>query len=291
MQLQKLGERKITKQITKRFSIPYDDCALFEINGEYLLITTDMVYKKTHFPKEATFYQMGWYSIAINISDIASKGGEPIAYIVAFGLPRKMEIKNLEEILDGMEDCIDEYGGKLIGGDTKEANEITIVVTALGKVEKENFIPRKGARINDYIYVTGTLGKGGASLLDKNMEKLLLIKPRLKEGRKLARIGINCCMDLSDGLASSLYQLMDINQVGFKIYANKLPIDKDAKKYKNWLNLALYYGGDYELLFTTPKEIKGIKKIGKVIERKEVIIVKNGKEIKMENKGYEHFIS
>lgn len=289
MQLRNIGERKITKEITERFSIPYDDCSFIEMGDDYLLITTDMVYRKTHFPKKATFYQMGWYSIAINISDIASKGGVPLAYSVALGLPRNMEKESLDEILDGMEDCIKKYGGKLIGGDTKETDEIMIAVTAFGKVKKDEFIPRKGAKIGDKVYVTGSLGKGGAALLENNMEKLLLIEPKLKEGIELAKSKVNCCIDLSDGLAISLYQLMEINNVGFRIYANMLPIDPMAKKYG--LEVALYYGGDYELLFTASKPIKNAILIGEVIEKEKVLIVDKEEEKEMERKGYEHFIN
>ena len=294
MKLKDIGERQLTYKITSRFSIPFDDCYFLPVDGEYLLLTTDMVWKKTHFPKNATPYHIGWYSIAVNVSDIVAKGGEPFAYLVALGLPKEMESEKLNEILDGMEDCIKLYGGKVVGGDTKEADEIMIAITAIGKVKKDEVLPRKGAKAGEAVFVTGSLGRGGIALLKNDLDKLLLVKPRIKEGRWLAKNRVaTTCMDLSDGLASSLYQLSKINGVGFRIFADYLPIDEDAN-----LELALYYGGDYELLFTAPKEKKenieekiNAKMIGEVIGERKITLIKDGEEYEIENKGYEHFKS
>lgn len=297
MKLSQIGERKLTYNATKKFSIPYDDCAFIDFGREYILLTTDLTARKTHFPESATFYQMGWYSIAVNISDICAKGGEPIAYTLAIALPRDMEKNEYEELLNGVEACIKKYGGKLAGGDTKEANDIVIVVNAIGKVSKKEFMPRKGSLPGYAVYVTGSLGRGGSALIDGDMEKLLIIEPKVKEGRILAKAGVKSCMDLSDGLASSLYQLMEVNKVGFRIYEDMLPISENAKKHENFLELALYHGGDYELLFITSENIGkelekiiDVKRIGEVIKERKVVIVRDGKEEELENRGYEHFI-
>ncbi len=298
MKLSEIGERKLTYFVTEKFNIPFDDAAFLPHGKEYLVITTDMVGRKTHFPPSTTFFQMGWYAIAVNISDIAAKGAMPIAYSVAVGLPRNLEKENYEELLEGMEKCIEKYGGEIIGGDTKETNDIVIAVTAFGKVKKGYEMLRKGAKEGDAVFVTNSVGRGGAALLDNDVKKLLLIEPRLKEGLLLAEKRIaTSCMDLSDGLASSLYQLARVNNLGFRIYADKIPVAKEARKHENWLELALYYGGDYELLFTAPEEkVKGIeedidaRKIGEVIGEKKVLLVEEGKEKEMEDRGYEHFI-
>ncbi|RLF44654.1 MAG: thiamine-phosphate kinase [Thermoplasmata archaeon] len=297
MKLRQIGERKLTYYVTEKFDIPFDDAAFLPFDNEYIVLTTDMVARRTHFPEKATFYQMGWYSIAVNISDLAAKGAKPLAYLAAIAMPPSLEEENYREMLNGMEACIKEHGGKLIGGDTKEADDIIIAITAMGRVKKEETMFRKGAKTGDAVYVTGCIGRGGAALLEGNMDDLLLIKPRIKEGIMLAESRVaTACMDLSDGLASSLYQLAKINGIGFKIYEDMLPVSKVAKKYENWLEIALYYGGDYELLFTSSEEkaekIKekiNARKIGEVIKERKVTLVKNGREIEMENRGYEHF--
>ncbi len=298
MELSKIGERKIVEMITKKFAIPMDDCAIIDFDGQYLIITTDMVYEKTHFPEGAKPYQKGWYAMAVNLSDIASKGGIPIAFDVAIGMPRDYEMNFLKELINGMEDCIKEYGGNLVGGDTKETDFLTMAVTAIGKVPRDEFMPRKGTKAGDAVYVTGNLGKE-ASLYKNDFDKLLLIKPRIKEGRFLARTKyVTSCMDISDGLASSLYQLSKINNVGFRIYEDMLPLSEEALKMEKPIQFALYHGGDFELLFTVPEE-KGkkiekridVKKIGYVTKNKKILLIKNGKESKIWNKGYEHFKS
>ncbi|MCD6448192.1 MAG: thiamine-phosphate kinase [Thermoplasmata archaeon] len=297
MRLNEIGERKLTYFITEKFGIPFDDAAFIEWDGEYIVATTDMVGRKTHFPHSATFFQMGWYAMAVNMSDLAAKGAEPFAYLVAISMPADLEEKNYRELMRGMEECTKKYGGRIVGGDTKEADDIIIAVTALGKVKAGREMRRLGARAGDAVYVTGSIGKGGAALLDEDTEKLLMIEPRIKEGRILSLSGaITSCMDLSDGLASSLHQLAFINKVGFRIYEDALPVDYTARKHKNWLELALYYGGDYELLFTASQNIKDIerridaKRIGEVIEERKVVLVKDGKEYEIENRGYEHFV-
>ncbi|MEM2935351.1 MAG: AIR synthase-related protein, partial [Candidatus Thermoplasmatota archaeon] len=187
-------------------------------------------------------------------------------------------------------------GGKIIGGDTKEADKILISIAAIGKVKKEEAMFRKGARIEDSVYITGDIGKG-LFIFSNKKNKILHVKPRIKEGRILAKSKkVSCCMDISDGLASSLHQLMKINNVGFEIYEENLPFTDIAKKLKNGTNRAIYTGGDYELLFTMPDKYGkilerkiDIRKIGKVIKERKVYLVLDGKRKEIKNRGYEHF--
>ncbi|MBC7128781.1 MAG: thiamine-phosphate kinase [Thermoplasmatales archaeon] len=296
MKLSEIGERKIVEGLLKRFSIPFDDCAFIEINEHYLVLTTDMIYEKTHFPENSKPYDMGWYSVAVNLSDIASKGAEPVAMLVSFAIPRKMDKRFFDEIIDGMEDCINNYGGKIIGGDTKEGDKILISIAAIGKVSKEEAMFRKGAKVGDSVYITGEIGKG-LFIFSNEKNKILHVKPRIREGRVLAKSKkVSCCMDISDGLASSLHQLMKINNVGFEIYEENLPVADVAKKINNGVKKAIYTGGDYELLFTIPDKYGkilerkiDIKKIGKVIEKKKVYLISKGKRREIKNIGYEHF--
>ncbi len=295
MKLSEIGERKIVEKIIQKFSIPMDDCAVMDYDEEYIILTTDMMNEKMHFPEGSKPYYIGWYSIAVNLSDIAAKGGEPLAILAAIGMPRSREINFFEEILNGMEDCIKEYGGKIIGGDTKESPVLTIAITAIGKVRKDEYMARKGAEVGNAVYVTGSLGKE-ANLYLGNVNELLYVKPRVREARKLAKAKVaTSCMDLSDGLASSLHQLAKINGIGFLIHGDWLPIYDKAREMDSPLEFALYHGGDFELLFTMPEEYEymldfDFKKIGYVTERK-VLIEKDGKIEEIKNKGYEHFVS
>jgi thiamine-monophosphate kinase len=175
---------------------------------------------------------------------------------------------------------------------------------------------RTGACPGDVVAVTGMLGKAGTgyyALKQKKKEKklskaLLEPQPRLKEGRLLAQHQVvTSSMDLSDGLSASLYQLQELNAVGFEIWKDALPIDSElfnlSGKNQNVdpYSVALHFGGDYELLVTMPEEIfEKIKKIlknhgvdltaiGTVTKKKTIVLCdKDSKQI-LENKGYEHF--
>jgi len=322
--LSDLGERKaiqlILKILTKGDAAVGigDDCAAIDLGKEYLLVSTDMISERTHIPKEMTPFQIGWFIVAINLSDIAAKGGEPLGLVLSFGLPKNTTELFLTELTKGADACATKFDTRIIGGDTKETGEINICGTAFGVVKKDEFMPRKGACPDDVVAVTGTLGKAGAGyfnlkdkILDKDISKALLEPiPKLKEGRLIARQKcISSCMDLSDGLSSSLYQLMELNNVGFEIDQSKIPLSSELlqlKKKKSDLNVfdfALHFGGDYELLLTIPegyfeKTKKIMEKngadlfaIGKVTEKKEITISRGKDKKILENKGYEHFKS
>jgi len=294
MKLSDAGERKIVEMITEKFSIGIDDCAIIDDGEDYILLTTDTMNKEKHFPDGSKPYYIGWYSIGVNLSDIAAKGGEPLAILSAISLPRDTEINYLQEILRGMKDCLAEYGGKLIGGDTKESSILTISITAVGRIKKDYYMARKGAKTGDGVYVTGKLGKE-INLYTGDIDALLHIQPRVKEGRYLAsRRVASSCMDISDGLASSLYQLMKINGVGFLIEGDNLPIYEKTMKIEKPIEFALYHGGDFELLFTMPEKYEDtlefdFTRIGSVIKEREILMEIDGKRKKIYDRGYEHF--
>ena len=140
--------------------------------------------------------------------------------------------------------------------------------TALGTVAKKGILLRKGAKKDDLLAVTGSLGMAAAgyhsiknALGNKRAEKALLEpKPRVKEGMSLSASGVvSSCMDISDGLASSVYTLAEASKVSFELDYAAIPVEKDvieiAKKVgMSPEELVLYYGGDYQLLFTLRPE-------------------------------------
>lgn len=320
--LSDLGERKAIQLISKILSEGNaavgigDDCAAIEFDNEYLLISTDMISQKTHIPDEMTPFQIGWFIVAINLSDIAAKGGKPLGLVLSFGLPKETSETFLKELTKGADSCATAFDTYIVGGDMKEACEITICGTAFGVVKKDEFMPRKGVQPGDIIAVTGTLGKAGAGYfnlknktLNKNIARALLEPvPKLKEGRLLAQQKcVTSCMDISDGLSSSLYQLQELNDVGFEINRSNIPLASELlqlKKKEKGLdvyNIALHSGGDYELLLTIPpdrfEKVKDVMEkndasliaIGKITRNKDIVINDGDKKKLLENKGYEHF--
>lgn len=317
-----LGERTAIRRIAKiltrkqnQFGIG-DDCAIIDLKNEYLLITTDMMFQRTHIPVQMTSYQMGWSLVAMNLSDIAAKGGIPLGVVCSFGLPKTTSERFLKQLTKGVNDCAVYFDTTILGGDTKETMEITLCGTAFGTVKKNQFMPRTGVRPGDIIAVTGTLGKAGAGyyalkyrLGGKTLSKPLLEpQPRLKEGQLLAQQRVvTSSMDLSDGLSASLYQLREMNDIGFEIKRNSLPLASElvilSDKYPDTdvYSIALHFGGDYELLVTIPqKNFSKIREklknydvdltpIGTATKKKSIILLDKKNKRILKNKGFEHF--
>ncbi len=314
MRLSDLGERalieEIRKVIDRKHEFIGDDCAYLPIDGDYLLITTDMVRRKTHIPKVMKARDIGWFVAAVNLSDIAAMGGNPLGLLFSLGLPEDMDSSTVKEIMQGARECAERYGIHIIGGDTKEHNELTISGTAVGIVSKDEILLRTGMRESDILAVTGCLGKAGAGYLalrhgieNVSLDGLIHPVPRIEEGRKLSKYATSC-MDISDGLASSLYQLMAMNHLGFELNAEKIPISEVAVSVAERLDIDAYtiatdYGGDYELLVTIPPErFEDAKKefsktplipIGRVVKENRITIISNGEKKELKNMGYEHF--
>jgi thiamine-monophosphate kinase len=317
-----LGERAAIQRIagilskgTNQVGIG-DDCAAIDIGNKYLLVTTDMMFQRTHIPAQMTPYQMGWFLVAINLSDIAAKGGTPLGVVCSWGLPKTTSESFLRQLAKGADACAVYFGTTIVGGDTKENDAITLCGTAFGTVKKDEFMPRTGARPGDVVAVTGTLGRAGVgyyALKGKKKEKklwngLLEPMPRLMEGRLLAKQRVvTSSMDLSDGLSASLYQLQETNAVGFEIRKDALPLSPALRRFctKNPsidpYAVALHFGGEYELLVTLPpqcfektrktlrKHGANLTKIGMVRRKKDILLLDGKKKQILENKGYEHF--
>lgn len=320
--LSDLGERRAIQLISNILSKGKiavgigDDCAAFEFGKDYLLVTTDMISEKTHIPKVMSPWQIGWFIVAINLSDIAAKGGKPLGLVLSLGLPKNTSESFLKDLMRGADKCATQYNTTIVGGDTKENNEITLCGTAFGLVKKDEFMSRKGAKPGDIVVVTGTLGKAAAGYyaLKNNIRNREMLKgflepiPRIKEGMALAKTKLaTSAMDMSDGLSSSLYQLQDLNKVGFEIDKEKIPLSSmllkiEGKQGFDVYDHAIHFGGDYELLLTIPqnsfreaqktmeKTGNSLTRIGRVTKETKILIKSNGKTQVLENRGYEHFI-
>jgi len=313
MKVRDIGERSLINKISQL--LPHDivlgagedDCAVLGYGDEYLLMTTDMLHQSTDFPDGMAPWQMGWMAVAVTLSDIAAMGGRPLAILAALGLPDDVEITFVKEIVKGMNACAERFDASIVGGDTDEHEELTIVCTALGSVKKDKLLRRKGARKGDLVCVTGKLGTAEAGLRALKMEfspnvknvltkKLFEPQPRVSEALALATSGaVTSMMDISDGLALSLHDLSKANNVGFLIYGDKLPVLDETKVISTDFDLPLYGAGDFELLFTIkPDYLEKARKacqftvIGEVTSDN-ILIKKDGATEKIEARGYEHF--
>ncbi|HTY47041.1 MAG TPA: thiamine-phosphate kinase [Methanomassiliicoccales archaeon] len=320
MKLSDIGERdavqRILAEIAETVSStnigPGDDAAAIDLGAIYLVASTDMLAQKTHFLPQTSHHQMGWTVAAANLSDIAAMGAKPIGMLVSMGLPRNLEFESLDEIVQGILDCCQEAGTELLGGDTKEASEIVLTGTALGTVAKRSILLRRGAQPGDLLAVTGTLGLAAAGyqsltkgLNAKRAERVLLEpRARVKEGQMLSTSGaVTSCMDISDGLALSVHALSEASRVGFEVDFGAVPVEKEVLEVAKQAgmkaeDLVLYFGGDYQLLFTFKQEGLNILRsrmgnaftvIGRAKAGADNVLIKQGRMTQLERRGYEHF--
>jgi thiamine-monophosphate kinase len=296
-----MRERDVIQFLSARLPIG-DDCAVIPLKKTHLLLTTDMLHRQTDFPEGMTPYTMGWRAVAVSLSDIAAMGGKPLGVVIALGAPQ-FEQKFLEEFLDGALACCTACQTKLVGGDTDRHSELTVVTTALGEAQKP--VWRGGARVEDLVCVTGDLGRTAAALrllkerdFDRANE-LLRFLPRLREGQALAHLA-SSMIDISDGLARSLYLLSEASHVGFRIDAAAIPfaleVEELARDQDELFEMGLFFGEDFELLFTLPQEelfearrACEFTVIGRVVPEHEGITMQLGPErIPLPDRGYEH---
>ena len=286
-----------------------DDCAVLDIGGEdYLLATTDMLHRKTDFPEQMSGWQIGWMSVAVNLSDLASKGAKPLGILMAIGIPPDTELDLLDEIIKGMDTCARSFGTQVIGGDMDSHDELTMTGTAFGLVNKDLLIKRSGANPGDLVCVTGNLGTAGAALIlmQKNintgqqiLKSLFEPIPRINEGMALVKTrAVTSMMDISDGLSLSLHDIAKASGIGFKISEDMLPVLPDVKKLlegDELLQAVVFTGGDFELLFTVPpdkineaRNACSFTVIGEVTKKDIFIERSNGIE-ELKGLGFSHF--
>jgi thiamine-monophosphate kinase len=250
-------------------------------------------------------------SVAVSLSDVASMGARPIGVVVAMGIPGGTDIDFIDGLASGLKDCAKKYGTDIVGGDTDQHAELTIVTTALGRVERDKLKLRSGAKVGDLLCVTGCLGTpaAGYKVLIEGREapekdkKVLIDRffrplPRVEEGMRLSNYKeVTAMMDVSDGLGKSVYELSNSSKVGFLVEADRLPLLEETRKLarsrEELLDMAVCFGGEFELLFTLdPSGLEKIKDvrftvIGRVVESG-LTLDDRGTMRPITCKGYEH---
>ncbi len=264
-----------------------DDCSILHLPCGIFVISTDMLHERSDFPTGITDWQIGWMSVAVTMSDIAAMGARPLQIVLAIGLDDE---NRLSDIVKGAQACCRAYGAVYAGGDLDAHSELTIVSTGIGLIDDGEPVRRCGARPGDCICVTGTLGRAilGLSGDRRFWNDLCEPQPRIREGIAIRKAGATAMMDISDGLAISLYDIAAESGVGMEICSNNIPLPPHADQEKAY-EAALYGGGDFELLFFMPEEYMQnlsiqTTTIGRVTKNKEILM--DG--LVLQKKGYLH---
>ncbi len=239
-----------------------DDAALLRPPaGKLLVVATDTLNDGVHFPAETAPNDLGWKSLAVNLSDLAAMGAQPAWCTLSLSL-HDADPCWLDAFLDGFFELASRQQVALVGGDTTRG-PLSICVTVHGFVEPDSAMRRIGARLGDDIWVTGTLGDAAAALaqwragvaiepaLRARMDRPM---PRIRAGRALANIA-HACIDVSDGLIADLGHLCTASEVGAELHLDALPASATLRAMFNEESRCVLQatgGDDYELCFTAP---------------------------------------
>jgi len=265
------------------------DAAYVKIGNRLVVLSCDTVNEISDFPPYMLPEEMGWMAVAVTLSDIAACGAKPLYFLSSISLK---STEHFEEILKGMKRIADRYDVKIVGGDIDYSEVTTIAGFAIGEARRH--ITRKGAREGDSVFITDLPGKAQLCLemLERGFkredlpyaDKLYTPVPRIEEGMKIASYA-SSMTDVSDSIAVSLHQISQSSKVKIVIDNIDLSHLTDAK---NPLELFLYGGGDFELVYTAKSSRDGIR-IGRVEKGKGVFAEFEGKNFEVEFRGYSHF--
>lgn len=241
-----------------------DDAAILEIpRGQCLVAAIDTLNVGRHFPADADAFDVGYKSLAVNLSDLAAMGATPRWALLALTLP-DADIKWVRSFTAGFRSLAQVHNVELVGGDTTRG-PLSISVTVMGVVKAGQGLLRSDAKSGDLIVVSGTIG-GAARVLDllqsgssvRDRELLDRPQPRVRLGQALSGYA-NACIDLSDGLLADLGHILEASHCAAQIDVSTLPVPKelhDLDEHERW-NYQLAGGDDYELLFTLPARYQG----------------------------------
>jgi thiamine-monophosphate kinase len=220
-----------------------DDAAVIPFGYEQLVLTHDMIAEGVHYRPGTDPADIAWKLVAVNLSDLAAKGAEPVGVLIGATL-----IKGAERFVAGLREILKTYSVPLLGGDTIAAKgPASFGCTAIGRTARAP--SRTGAAPGDLLYVTGEIGAAMLGFRQGNGPAYLRPRPRLAEGRALAP-HVSAMMDVSDGLLLDAARLAEASGCTADIALDAVPFaagitGDDRLEAARW-------GDDYELLFAAP---------------------------------------
>ena len=314
--MSKLNEKKIIELFQNRLGnagfVP-EDVEFFKIGKKYFVAKVDTLVESTDVPPGMKLEDVARKGIVSCVSDFAAKGVKPIFGIISLTIPKRFSKLNIESLAKGFQKAAKEFQLKILGGDTNEGKELVINFSLFGVSEK--IVNRKGAKTNHVIITSGPFGYTGAGLtiLLKNKKcskkfgaktKSAVFKPncRLMFGLKNKNY-FSSSMDSSDGLSSTLNEMSSQSKKRFVI--TRMPTENDVLDFAssnrlNANNLVFNGGEEYEVVATaSASNLTKIRKyakkhqiklyeIGYVTKGKGVFYKKNGRLIRIKDKGWQH---
>ncbi|HCU23784.1 MAG TPA: thiamine-phosphate kinase, partial [Deltaproteobacteria bacterium] len=295
-----------------------DDCAVRRLSrNRYELLTQDLLLEDVHFLSGSLRHweEIGWKSLAVNLSDLAAMGGRPVGAVIGLALPSAAKTSEAEALYRGLAAAARRYACPVVGGDTNASKGAwMIAISMLGETRHRPLL-RSAARSGDSLWVSGELGTAAlgwraiqrqdrSALAAPFRRRHALPEPRLAWGEKLAQSGmVGAMIDVSDGLAGDLAHLEKASKVGFEVELENLPRHRDFSKLCSRLDVSevemqLAGGEDYELLFTVQAGLEkkfqkfaavhGLKVtcIGNAVKNRGIHWLQGGRNVKKSFRGF-----
>jgi thiamine-monophosphate kinase len=301
-----------------------DDAAILKAGGEDIVVTTDAIVEGVHFLPDDPPDTVARKALRVNLSDLAAKGATTAGFVLMLSL-RRPDDAWLAAFAYGLGEDARTFDCPLLGGDTVSTpGPLTISITAFGRVPAGKMVPRTGARRDDLVMVTGTIGDAAVGLdiltggpaaaalaNDAVAREMLIGRYRVPQPRnsltEAIRAHASSAMDVSDGLAGDLSKLCAASHVSALIDVPRIPISDAAQSVLAHravdIEAMISGGDDYEILCTVP-EVRStaltaaaaragvaLTAIGTVIEGSDAprFLDGEGRELPLVHRSYSHF--
>ena len=302
-----------------------DDCAVLRRGNILEVLTTDCLVEGTHYePGWLSMEDVGWKSMAVNLSDVAAMGAVPRHAVITLFIPDGVTPEDIDDLYEGIESCAGKAGVGLVGGDiVRIRGPFAVSITLSGTCERDDLVLRSGAREGDVIVVTGALGDAAAGMeylktgrtaegpaAEESIARFRRPVARHREARVIVeKLQPSSMIDISDGLISDLWHILEMSKAGVSLSGEAVPVGGGVLELTGGnraaaLELAMRGGEDYELLFTVSgKRAEALEDvaaevgldltaIGKIASNKRgFVLAADGVETEVERGGFDHFKS
>lgn len=308
-----MQENKLIEIIKSTLNSKYinDDCAYLEDLG--IVVTQDSLVEDVHFSLNYTnAFQLGYKSVAVNLSDVYASGAKAKYLTCSLSLPSYIDENFIREFYEGAKSVNPDV--EIVGGDVTGGNKLFISICAIGDARNRKISSRSNAKEGYKIITNGVHGSSGAGfeLLQKGLKSpQILIDAHLmpKVDDVLSKeIALNikedyAMMDSSDGLMDALYKISKLSNLTAEVDFNAIPIDEEIKDFEDYKNKIFFGAEDYKPIACVPEEfLKTLDKnlyteIGTMTKKQDDVFVKvifnegvkNFTEKDIDEKTFKHF--
>lgn len=308
-----MQENKLIEIIKNTLNSKYinDDCAYLEDLG--IVVTQDSLVEDVHFSLNYTnAFQLGYKSVAVNLSDVYASGAKAKYLTCSLSLPNYIDENFIRDFYEGAKSVNPDV--EIVGGDVTGGNKLFISICAIGDARNRKISSRSNAKEGYKIITNGVHGSSGAGfeLLQKGLKSpQILIDAHLmpKVDDVLSKeIALNikedyAMMDSSDGLMDALYKISKLSNLTAEVDFNAIPIDEEIKDFEDYKNKIFFGAEDYKPIACVPEEfLKTLDKnlyteIGTMTKKQDDVFVKvifnegvkNFTEKDIDEKTFKHF--